>query len=81
MFLRDGSLFDLDQGGGAKEGSAVIMEPGSHYGSQTPVPIESGLTSAPRFPQTLQVKRSSISDSLTASGEASPLIATEGLHR
>ena len=36
-------------------------------------------TSAPHLPQTLQVKRSSISDSLASSGQASPLIAIEWL--
>ena len=37
----------------------------------------SELMSAPRLPHTLQVKRSSISDSLASSGQASPLIAME----
>jgi hypothetical protein len=36
--------------------------------------LKSGLTSAPRLPQTLQVKRSSISDSLASSG---PSIAAD----
>jgi hypothetical protein len=41
--------------------------------------LKSGRRSAPRLPQVLQVKRGSISDSLTSSGHASPLIAIEWL--
>jgi hypothetical protein len=43
--------------------------------------LKSGRTSAPRLPQTLQVKRSSMSDSLTSTDQASPLTAIEWLQR
>jgi hypothetical protein len=42
--------------------------------------VKFGLTSAPRLPQTPQLKRASISDSLTSSGHRSALIAIEWLH-
>ena len=42
---------------------------------------QSGLTSAPRLPQARQTNRASISDSLTSSGQPSPLIAIEWLQR
>jgi hypothetical protein len=43
--------------------------------------LKSGRTSAPRLPQAEQVKRSSMSDSLTSSGQQSALTATEWLQR
>ena len=43
--------------------------------------LKSGLTSAPRFPQTPQVKRSSMSDSRRSSGHGSALTLIEWLQR
>jgi len=40
----------------------------------------SGLTSAPRWPQTVQTKRSSMSDSRTLSGHKAGYIVTEWPH-
>jgi hypothetical protein len=42
--------------------------------------VKFGRTSAPFRPQAWQVKRGSISDSRTSSGQLSPLIAVEWLH-
>jgi hypothetical protein len=41
--------------------------------------LKRGLTSPPRAPQAWQVKRDSISDSRTSSGQSSPLIAVQWL--
>ena len=46
-----------------------------HHAYLLPVPVKSGLTSAPRLPQTLQVKGSSMPDSLRSSGHSSALTA------
>jgi hypothetical protein len=43
--------------------------------------LKFGRTSAPRLPQALHTNRSSMSDSRTSSGHASPLMAIEWLQR
>jgi hypothetical protein len=49
----------------------------AHHADRLPIPIESGLTSAPRLPHAEQMKRGSKSDNRVSPGHGSPLMVTK----
>src|ERR1700758_3136465 len=64
--------------------SAIVATPALHRypiaGTGFLFQLKSGLTSAPRLPQAVQVKCGSMSDNRASSGQLSPLMVTECEH-